>query len=97
MALVRVKMVGKGTPDDPHRAPLPTYREVITLKSQGVVYALIPDEDFPGSLSSPDHTYEETGHGPALVRMDAGGHSQWHRHLDDRYQERAGDFRPEIA
>lgn len=95
--LVRVKMVGTGKDDDAHRPGLPTHRELITLTDQGIVYALIPDDDHPDLLSHPSAKTEQTGHGAALIALDADGHAAWYKHLDARYPERAGEFRPEVV
>jgi hypothetical protein len=95
--LVRVKMLGSGTVKDPYRAPLPEYNEVLTLHDQGLVYALIPDETHPELDKHASAKVEKTGHGPALIALDAAGHASWHSHIDKRYQERKGEYRPEIA
>lgn len=95
--LVRVKLLGSGTPEDPHRANLPAYKEVLTLVDQGIVYALIPDTEHPDLHEHPSATFEKTGHGDALIGLGPDGYKLWYSHLDDRYQERKGDFRPEIA
>lgn len=95
--LVRVRMIGKGVTQDAFRAPLPTYQEVITLHDQGLVYALIPDDGHPELDKHPSAKFEATGHGPALIALDADGHKKWYAHLDDKYQEHKGNLRPEIA
>lgn len=95
--LVRVRVVGDGTSNNPFRAPLPNYTEVLTLQDQGVVYALIPDTEHPDLGSHPSAKVERTGHGAALIGLDAQGHGDWYAHIDHRYQERKGEFRPEVA
>jgi len=95
--LVRVKMIGDGTAQSPYRAPLPTYNEVLTLHDQALVYALVPDDDHPELHDHPSAKTEATGHGPALIALDDAGHRSWYSHLDERYRERKGEFRPVIA
>lgn len=95
--LVRVKLVGKGTNDDPHRANLPTYQELLTIVDDGHVYALIPDSDHPELDKHPSAKTIMTGHGAALIGLDESGHGEWHSHLDSRYKEHKGEFRPEIV
>ncbi len=65
--------------------------------SQGRVYVLIPDEDHPDLMAHPHIQTEETGHGRVLVALDASGHQLWYSHLDDRYQEHSGEYRPEVV
>lgn len=95
--LVRVKLIDTGKSAGRFRPSLPTFQEVITLHDQGIVYALIPDTDHPELHKHPSAKTEETGHGAALIGLDADGHAQWHSHLDTRYKERAGQFRPEVV
>jgi hypothetical protein len=78
-------------------APLPTYTEILTLTEQGLVYANISDTEHPELHTHPSAKTEETGHGDALIELDAEGHAKWYAHLDDRYKEHRGKFRPEIA
>ncbi|SRR5712692_2811944 len=97
MALVRVKLIGSGTKEDHHRANLPTYREVLTNVAQGYVIALIPDADLHDTAENLGAQVEQTGHGPMIVGLSPEHHAAWHTHLDKRYKERKGDFRPEIV
>lgn len=96
--LVRVKMIGAGKfPDDPFRADLPTYNEVLTLHDQALVYAIIPDGDHPALNDHESAKFEATGHGPALIALSASAHSDWYEHLDKSYSASKRKFRPEVA
>ena len=97
MALVRVKMIGVGQSGDAYRAPLPAYREILTNHEQGYVIALVPDDDIYESDVTKLGKTEATGHGPMLVELDSHGHAAWHAHLDERYPEHRGEYRPEVV
>jgi len=79
---LRVKLVGSGTKDDPFRPGLPTCGLVDVDYQAGWCDVVVPDEDVP----------------PVALDADAGGLDQatWHEHLDRRYEELAGRFRPEL-
>lgn len=95
--LVRTKLIGSGKRGDEYRPLLPTFTEVLTLVDQGVGYFLIPNTDHPNLLEHPSAKSESTGHGAALIALDDAGHNAWYDHLDKRYKEHKGEFRPEIA
>lgn len=95
--VVKVKLLGEGTSRDPWRVPIPTYVELLTLPEQGVAYVVIPDADHPELDAHDSAKTEQTGHGPALIALDNAGHAEWYRHLDERYAEHSGKFRPEVA
>lgn len=95
--LVRVKLNGSGADGDPFRAPLPNYTNVLSLHDQGIIYALIPETEHPDISSHHSARTEDTGHGPALIALDADGHSKWYDYLDKRYSASPNKFRPEIV
>ena len=95
--LVRVKLHGDGTEQNPYRVPLPTYTLVLGLIDEGKAYAIIPDETHPDLMAHQSARVSKTTSGSALVGMDGSAHSKWYAHLDDRYQEHRGKFRPEVA
>lgn len=95
--VVRVKLAGSGVKGDAYRAPLPTYNEILTLIDQGIVYVTIDDPEHPELFNHPSAKFERTGAGDALIALDDAGHQDWYEHLDRRYQEHKGKFRPEVA
>jgi hypothetical protein len=97
MAVVRVKLIGSGTAKDPFRAPLPFYNELLTNYSEGWVLAQVPDSEFPDEPHKIDPSGPETSYGRHIRTLDDAGHKKWHAHLDGRYRERKGEFRPEIV
>lgn len=95
--IARVKLIGSGTSRDPYRVPLPTYEEILTLPDEGYAYVSVPDGAHPDLYTHPSAKTQASGHGGILVALDADGHESWYAHLDNAYQEHAGEFRPEIA
>jgi len=78
---LRVAVSGSGTREDPLQVNLPTY-------------TMLGDVD-PDTgtviVEVPDADVP-----PGMV-AEAPDHAQWHAHLDSRYIEHAGRFRPQVA
>jgi hypothetical protein len=97
MVVVRVKMIGKGTDDDPYRAPLPTHDALLYDYSAGTVLTRVPESDLHDEPQKVDPNGHATSAGHHVLALDDAGHKKWHAHLDDRYQEHKGEFRPEVV
>ena len=95
--VVRVKLVGTGREGDAWRVPLPTYRLIIGFPGEGYALAEIPDEDHPKLNEHESATLMHTTDGPALIGASTQAHSEWYDHLDARYKEHKGEYRPVIA
>ena len=97
MAVIRVKTIGSGRQGDPFRASLPTYDEVLTNYSEGWTLVSLPDADLHDAPEKVDPHGHYTSRGHQILTLDDAGHAAWHKHLDERYQERRGEFRPEVV
>lgn len=92
---VRVRAIGSGQPGDSVRAPLPTWSFVGYDPVTNMMTVDIPDEDAPPSPPAeggPERP--NTPYGPVLARLPPQAQAAWHQHLDARYQEHKGRFRP---
>jgi hypothetical protein len=97
MPVVRVKLPKDKKTDEPFHPGFPTFREILTLPDEGVMYIHVPAEDMPVYEGHPEDHYIQSTHGPILVKLPDDKHDELHDHLDKRYQERSGEFRPEIG
>lgn len=90
-----VHLVGSGVEGDPYRAPLPTYTLIAVDHLTGIAVVDIPDDDAP---PNDVHRSVVTAHSfeRAAVPPDArkAAIDAWHAHLDERYEQHAGRFRP---
>lgn len=96
--IVKVKLRGKGTADDPHHVTLPTYRMIFGHVAEGWAYVLIPNASVHG-LSQDDLDHETsypTTEGTHYELSDATL-AKVHSHFDEHYAEHKGKFRIERA
>lgn len=63
----------------------------------GLAVVLVPDEDFPEAFDGAHPTVHRSLMDPHHVGEQPAWVAEWHAHLDKRYAERAGDFRPQIG
>lgn len=95
MRRITLPIVGAGTPDDPRRVDLPTYQLVSEDTRAGTFTVDVPDADFP---LAPDFQRPPSVPGRPvpvdLERVAVADLDAWHDHLDERYVEHAGRFRP---
>ncbi len=97
--LIRLKLRGSGTEDDPYSVDLPTYRliEHDTKKMTAIIE--IPDDTPlpvpPGHLVTAIASH--TAHGDVITGISATDRAAWHRALDEHYKEHRGEFRPEVV
>lgn len=97
MKRITLPIIGTGKEGDYRRVDLPTYQMV--SESDDGLYATVdvPDADFPDVPS-----FREGKPHPAggfvidAKRMAVGDVQAWHDHLDERYAEHAGKFRPGV-
>jgi hypothetical protein len=95
---VTVALLGAGTSDDPYHPGLPTYRLVAVDEAARVALVEVPDDDTP-----PGDTHAAVLTAPRFERaaipadLHADALAAWHAHLDNRYAEHAGRFRPQLA
>ena len=77
-------MVGSGTKADPFRIPLPNFTY---LSDDGTsMTADVPEADIPDDVKA---QIDQNGNVPP------GALNSWYAHLDKKYKEHAGKFRPE--
>lgn len=96
MPRIRVPLIGAGTPADPFRASLPTYNLIDINYARGVALVEIPDDDLPDD----DALKAQLGGVSDIAAADRApltpaARRAWHDHLDARYREHAGRFRPD--
>ena len=95
--VVRVKALGTGASDDAFRSGLPTATLILHDRTDGTMLVQIPDEDFhdnPATVSDDTHDTHLGRHVRVLSKEEQ---HDWHSHLDERYVEHKGKFRPEIV
>jgi hypothetical protein len=84
-------------PNDPGRwrVMLPSY-SLIREEADGTAIVEVPDDDVPpGFADRPGHGRSQVaGVGDVVHQVTAQDLEEWHSHLDGRYQERRGRFRP---
>lgn len=93
---IRVPLVGTGAPGDNFRANLPTYVMVAEDFARGIAVVEIPDADLPDhpglrAALSALADLPTANQAPLAAALRAA----WHDHLDARYREHAGRFRPD--
>lgn len=95
MKRIWLPRIGGGTADDPYRVNLPTYTMVSESKDGSWYEVDVPDADFPDVPSfSEGKSHPQGGFEVDLARVAVGDVKAWHDHLDERYAEHAGKFRP---
>jgi hypothetical protein len=95
MRRIVLPFVGKGTPDDPRRVDLPTY-SLVAESADGLSAVVdVPDDDFPQDAAWDNLPQRVSLQNAGDVsRLPISSLHDWHAHLDARYQEHAGRFRP---
>lgn len=95
MKRITLPVIGSGTNHDPRRVSLPTY-QLVGESDDGLWMTVdVPDADFPDAPSF--NTGKEHPSGGFEVergRLAVDDVRAWHDHLDQRYAEHAGKFRP---
>lgn len=95
MRRIVLPIVGAGTPDDPRRVDLPTYQWVSDAADGLSAVVDVPDEDFPQDAAWDSLPVQARSDGARDVsRLPLAALDAWHDHLDRRYAEHAGRFRP---
>lgn len=95
---IRMRLDGSGTRDDPFSVNLPTYTIVTIDAGRRIAIVDVPDADLPGDARVWSHlAVTQNLTDPTPGRMHGTAKGNWHRHLDRRYQEHAGKFRPPLA
>lgn len=95
---IRVKALGTGVTGDPVRAPFPTYGLVGWDPVAGKITIEIPAEDVPFGLDKESgYLASDTVEGTIIHGLGPTGQAKLHAHLDTRYREHAGKYRPEVA
>lgn len=78
-------------------APLPTYDRAVVDEASGSIVVRVPDDLVPPSFHQlPTRQLANPTIGPCVCDASPGALAEWHAHLDARYREHAGIFRPEI-
>lgn len=94
---IRVPLLGTGVPGDAWRVSLPTYSMVDMDVARGIAVVDLPDADVPtdGLLRAALAVGGADLTAPNQAPMVAAFRNQWAAHLDNRYREHAGEFRPD--
>ena len=96
--LVRVKLHGTGTHDDPYRANLPTYGHIHGNVTHGWMIVNIPEEVHPLTPEElAEEEAEETTNGVLYPSLSEKATRKLHEHFDAQYSEHKGKFRIEPA
>lgn len=95
MRRVTMPIIGTGEEGNPRRVDLPTY-QMISESDDGTHATVdVPDADFPDVESfSTGKPHPNGGFEIDLSRAAVADLRAWHDHLDQRYAEHAGKFRP---
>lgn len=94
--VLKVKLRGDGTPQNPYRVTLPTYNLLHGNVTHG--YALVSVSDDSHGLTEDDlakEEREETTEGPHYPNLSAALIDKIHAHMDKHYVQPAGTFRIE--
>lgn len=95
MKRITLPRIGSGTDEDRYRVDLPTYTQVGESKDGTLWTVDVPDADFPDVPSFNDgKPHPAGGFDVDLKRVAVADLDAWHDHLDERYAEHAGKFRP---
>jgi hypothetical protein len=88
-------MIGSGGPNDPHRVNLPTWTLVEIADDGSVALVDVPDADIPPGfiITAPDLAVRQLT-GRDLARASGAMLRRLYDHLDARYVEHAGEYRP---
>jgi hypothetical protein len=96
--LIRLKLIGSGEPGDSYRVSLPTYQMIdVDYKAQTALVN-VPDADIPETIAPTLKSAAKTAiDAPKVAGMMDMVHAAWGVHLDTRYEEHKGRFRPEVV
>ena len=95
MKRIVLPIVGAGTRDDPRRVDLPTYQWVSDTADGQSAVVDVPDDDFPDDAAWDNLPLRGNAQGARdASRLPVAELDAWHQHLDTRYREHAGRFRP---
>lgn len=95
MRRIILPIIGTGAPSDPRRVDLPTYQMVSESDDGMSAVVDVPDADFPQDAAWDSLPVQEQRAGARDVsRLPVAALDEWHAHLDARYAEHAGRFRP---
>lgn len=93
--MLRMPLLGTGRPGDPIRVELPTYTMIEVNYAARWALVEVPESDL---LPSWDDQLKLRGRSDLRKARPmwplADVLARWHAHLDDRYQEHRGRFRP---
>jgi hypothetical protein len=96
--ILRIKMLGKGTTDDPYRVNLPTYAHRHGNITHGWALVEVPVDVHGLSVKELAHeTVEKTTEGDFYPELCATCVDKLHANLDEKYQEHRGKFRVELV
>lgn len=92
---IRVGLVGTGVDGDAYRCPLPSYVMVTVDYVAGQADVDVPDVDIPDHPALYIAIPSLRAHVPLRASVAPPAFSlRWHKLLDVRYAEHAGEFRP---
>jgi hypothetical protein len=97
MPYVRVKPVGAGTPADPIRCPIPTYRMVADLGAAVGWIIEVRDEDVPDGATVTQINVPNVGSVSVVTGLTAAQLAAWKGKLDGRYPSRDKAVDPNVA
>ena len=95
--LLRVAVTGTGRPGDKFTPGIP-FRALHSIDyAQKLAIVEVDDDDFPEAIrTGEDGVWENLPQGRVLTGVTPAGKVACDAHYDDRYQERAGEFRPDL-
>lgn len=95
---LRLRLNGRGTEAQPYRVNLPTYDLIAVDYERRVAVVEIPEEDVPDCPHVRGHLARtQTLDAPPSPVMPSAHKHRWHEHLDERYREHRGRFRPPLT
>lgn len=91
--IIRVAMLGTGTPADPFRVPLPTYRLILHNPATMKAIVEIPDEDYAPPIQGENPVITNIAQvGNVITGLDAAHRARVIQRIKNKYQEHQANY-----
>ena len=96
--IIRVALIGSGTPSDPYRVDLPTYGQIADDQTTGRAFVDVPAADIPSDVAAfvtANPVADLTS--PLPNAFTASLARSWQEHLARRYDLGTAKWKPVVA
>lgn len=95
--IIRLALIGSGTPTDPYRIDLPTFNGLVNNEATGRAFADVPVSDVPADVAAFVNAYPTVDlTTPLPVPFPASLANAWAEHLARRYDLGTAKWHPVV-